>query len=250
MDVPNSSRQTREEIPKEAGTPIVKRRPRSPMADYAQVVIPGTPISKSNFKMVNKEGRMFMPSNSGGYYDRYSIYESTIALTARSQNPGVIFTESLIAILKVFYKSEKRHPDTNNITKSIFDGIEKSGLIINDAQVTRLVIEEYYDKENPRFELELYKESAFSLNFTVFRRGEDLHPVNYELPSNRKGDERTLKQRQSVKKQTGEGEIEPNKSTASGKICSVCSKKLSKGNYISGNRGTTLICRDCFAKLI
>ena len=34
----------------------------------------------------------------------------------------------LIAILKVYYKSEKRHPDTANITKSIFDGIEKSGL--------------------------------------------------------------------------------------------------------------------------
>lgn len=119
------------------------------MSDYAKVVVPGTPISKSNFKMISKEGRFFLPKNTGSYSDRYDVYESTIALLARAQNPGVVFTDALIAVLKVFYKSEKRHPDTNNITKSIFDGIEKSGLIINDAQVTRLVIEEYYDKENP-----------------------------------------------------------------------------------------------------
>ena len=139
------------------------------MSDYAKVVVPGTPISKSNFKMVSKEGRFFLPKNTGSYSDRYDVYESTIALLARAQNPGVVFTDALIAVLKVFYKSEKRHPDTNNITKSIFDGIEKSGLIINDAQVTRLVIEEYYDKENPRFELELYQESQFNLDFTVYR---------------------------------------------------------------------------------
>ncbi|MGB4588537.1 MAG: RusA family crossover junction endodeoxyribonuclease [Clostridiaceae bacterium] len=220
------------------------------MADYAKVVIPGTPISKSNFKMVNKQGRMFMPSNSGGYNDRYMIYETTIALTARTQNPGIVFTESLIAILKVFYKSEKRHPDTNNITKSIFDGIEKSGLIINDAQITRLVIEEYYDKVNPRFELELYKESVFNLDFTVFKREEKLTPLSYELPSNKKGKERKLKELSaSTQNLTGEP-VKEKKVPATGKLCEVCKKKLSKGNYISGNGGKTLICRDCFSKLI
>jgi len=216
------------------------------MADYAKVVIPGTPISKSNFKMVNKQGRMFMPSNSGGYNDRYMIYETTIALTARTQNPGIVFTESLIAILKVFYKTEKRHPDTNNITKSIFDGIEKSGLIINDAQITRLVIEEYYDKENPRFELELYKESVFNLDFTVFKREEFLTPLSYELPSNKKGKERKLKEL-SV---PNDEPVKAKKIPSSGNLCEVCNKKLSKGNYISGNGGKTLICRDCFSKLI
>ncbi|HSL86827.1 MAG TPA: RusA family crossover junction endodeoxyribonuclease, partial [Bacteroidales bacterium] len=157
------------------------------MADYAKVVVPGTPISKSNFKMVSKDGRFFMPHDTGSYSDRYAIYETTIALLARSQNPGIVFTESLMAILKVFYKSEKRHPDTNNITKSIFDGIEKSGLIINDAQVTRIVIEEYYDKENPRFELELYKESVFNLEFTVNSREEPFNSKSYEQPANTKG---------------------------------------------------------------
>ena len=215
------------------------------MADYAKVVVPGTPISKSNFKMVSKDGRFFMPHDTGSYSDRYSIYETTITLMARAQNPGIVFTESLIAILKVFYKSEKRHPDTNNITKSIFDGIEKSGLIINDAQVTRIVIEEYYDKENPRFELELFKESIFNMEFTVIRREEPIIEKSYEPPSNTKGKMNTNKLKDSSTKGA-----EPEKKAKETKKCSVCDKSLTKGNFISGNGGNTLICKNCFSKLI
>ncbi len=208
------------------------------MADYAKVVVPGTPISKSNFKMVNKEGRFFMPHDSGGYNDRYANYETTITLMARAQNPGIVFHESLIAILKVFYKSEKRHPDTNNITKSIFDGIEKSGLIINDAQITRLVIEEYYDKDNPRFELELYKESIFNMEFTVLKREEPILAKSYDPPSNVKG------------KTSRKIQENPSLTPSTKKLCSVCNKTLTKGNFISGNGGNTLICKNCFSKLI
>jgi len=215
------------------------------MADYAKVVVPGTPISKSNFKMVSKDGRFFMPHDTGSYSDRYSIYETSIALLARSQNPGIVFTESLIAVLKVFYKSEKRHPDTNNITKSIFDGIEKSGLIINDAQVTRLVIEEYYDKENPRFELELFKESIFNMEFTVIRREEPIPSKSYEPPSNTKGKMKTRKSDPSFQEKDA-----PEKKQRASRKCSVCDKTLTKGNYISGNGGSTLICKNCFAKLL
>ena len=108
------------------------------MTSYAKVVVKGSPITKSNFKLHNKDGRAILPYNSGKYHDRYALYEQEIAYVARVQNPAVVFTESLIAILKVYYKSEKRHPDTINITKSIFDGIEKSGLIINDAQIVKV----------------------------------------------------------------------------------------------------------------
>ena len=211
------------------------------MVDYAKVVVPGTPISKSNFKMVSKEGRFFMPHDSGGYNDRYANYETTITLMARAQNPGIVFHESLMAILKVFYKSEKRHPDTNNITKSIFDGIEKSGLIINDAQITRLVIEEYYDKENPRFELELYKESVFNLEFTVLKRDEPILAKSYDLPSNVKG--------KTSRRPSEDSPAKPEKPSTK-KLCSVCNKTLTKGNFISGNGGNTLICKNCFGKLI
>ena len=96
------------------------------MENYAKVVVKGSPISKSNFKLFNTHGRAILPFNSGKYHDRYAHYEEEIAYNARLQNPGVVLTEALIAVLKVYYKSSKRHPDTNNITKSIFDGIEKA----------------------------------------------------------------------------------------------------------------------------
>ena len=137
------------------------------MNTYAKVIVPGSPITKSNFKLHNKDGRAILPSNTGKSHDRYAIYEEQIAYYARLQNPGVILDESLIAVLKVYYKSEKRHPDTANITKSIFDGIEKSGLIVNDSQITIIITEEFYDKENPRFELEFFAESKYEISYSV-----------------------------------------------------------------------------------
>ena len=137
------------------------------MKDYAKVIVLGSPITKSNFKLHNKDGRAILPYNTGKSHDKYALYEEEIAYYARSQNPDVILEESLIAILKVYYKSEKRHPDTANITKSIFDGIEKSGLIVNDAQIRRIIVEEFYDKENPRFELELFGESSYSISYSI-----------------------------------------------------------------------------------
>ncbi|MBP1919249.1 RusA family crossover junction endodeoxyribonuclease [Youngiibacter multivorans] len=209
------------------------------MTSYAKVVVMGTPITKSNFKLINKEGRSFLPMNSGKYHDRYANYEQEIAFTAMSQNPGLVLDESLIAILRVYYKSEKRHPDTNNITKSIFDGIEKSGLIINDAQITRLVIEEYYDRENPRFELELFGDSEFNLTYQVLKRETPLPMKSYDLASNKKGEMR-IKPKPVKKSDVISGS----------NCCSVCKKPISGRDFISADAGRTIICRSCFNKLL
>ncbi|STA93613.1 endodeoxyribonuclease RusA [Clostridium cochlearium] len=137
------------------------------MNNYAKIIVKGSPITKSNFKLFNLQGRAILPYNSGKYHDRYAVYEQEIAYEARMQNPNIILSESLIAVLRVYYKSKKRHPDTINITKSIFDGIEKSGLIINDAQVRKIIVEEFYDRENPRFELELFGESSYCIDYNI-----------------------------------------------------------------------------------
>ena len=137
---------------------------------YAKIIVLGSPISKSNFKLHNLNGRAILPFNSGKYHDRFAVYEEQIAYEARIQNPGITMSEAIIAVLHVYYKSRKRHPDTNNITKSIFDGIEKSGLIVNDSQIRRLIIEEFYDSENPRFELELYGESSYYMTYEIFKK--------------------------------------------------------------------------------
>lgn len=206
--------------------------------NYAKVIVTGSPISKSNFKLFNINGRAILPSNSGKYHDRYALYEEEIALCARIQNPNIVLSQSLIAILKVFYKSSKRHPDTNNITKSIFDGIEKSGLIINDAQIRRLIIEEFYDAENPRFELELFGESDFYMDYSIKEKTNKEKPINYAPPSNKKNST-------GIKKV----KADPKNTDSPLNLCEICGKSLSKTNMVSANKGKTLICRDCLKKL-
>lgn len=204
------------------------------MNTYAKVIVPGSPISKSNFKLHNKDGRAILPYNTGKAHDKYALYEEEIAYYAKSQNPTVVFEESLIAILRVYYKSEKRHPDTANITKSIFDGIEKSGLIVNDAQIRIIVVEEFYDKENPRFELELFAESRYSLSYTTIKNDIEKDKLLYS----------SLKK--SVKAPTNKKE---EKSKSLNSICSICNKTIDINTCIKADGGKTLICKPCFSKL-
>lgn len=202
---------------------------------YAKIIVNGSPISKSNFKLFNLNGRAILPNNSGRYHDRYALYEEEIAYEARVQNPDVVLTESLIAVLKVYYKSEKRHPDTNNITKSIFDGIEKSGVIINDAQITRLIIEEYYDKINPRFELELFAESKYFMEYSLIERDTLQKPKEYLPPSNK---------RTAMPKDTAKANCDPTKL-----FCDICGTAIKADDAMSANRGAIQICKQCFNKL-
>lgn len=208
------------------------------MSNYAKVVIKGSPITKSNFKLHNADGRAILPHSSGKYHDRYALYEHEIALLARNQNPDIVFSESLIAVLKVYYKSEKRHPDTINITKSIFDGIEKSGLIVNDAQIIKIFTEEYYDNENPRFELELFAESQYDFNYTITKK---LTPAQPKLYSPIR---KNLLNNNSKSKCKNDNTIS-NKTN----VCSICSKILASDGFIKADNGKTLICKKCFNKL-
>ncbi|MCM8709767.1 RusA family crossover junction endodeoxyribonuclease [Clostridium sp. SYSU_GA19001] len=205
------------------------------MNNYAKIIVKGSPISKSNFKLFNLKGRAILPYNSGKYHDRYALYEEEIAYEARAQNPHVVISESVIAVLKVYYKSRKRHPDTNNITKSIFDGIEKSGLIVNDAQVRKLIIEEFYDSENPRFELELFGESSYCIEYSITKREKPNTPLEYSPPSNKKVN--LIKKDKNISNEI------------STLLCGICSKTINKNSCISANNGKTLICKDCFKKL-
>lgn len=222
------------------------------MVNYAKVVIKGSPITKSNFKLHNADGRAILPHSSGRYHDRYALYEQEIALRARSQNPDIIFSESLIAILKVYYKSEKRHPDTINITKSIFDGIEKSGLIVNDAQITKIFTEEYYDKENPRFELELFAESEYDFSYTISKKVISTVPKLYSpIKKN------TSTSRSSTNSSTDDAKTKNNSNindkllNTPGKsnICSFCKEVILSNDYVKADNGKTLICKKCFNKL-
>lgn len=229
------------------------------MSNYAKVVITGSPITKSNFKLHNTNGRAILPHSSGKYHDRYALYEQEIALLARSQNPDITFSESLIAILRVYYKSEKRHPDTINITKSIFDGIEKSGLIINDAQITKIFTEEYYDKDNPRFELELFSESEYDFGYTITKKtvptkAKLYSPIKKSVLNNQSNslDSKGLKENKIPKSSPSylenHSEI-PRDASTKNILCSICNKVITSDDYVKADSGKTLICKKCFNKL-
>ncbi len=209
------------------------------MSCYAKIIVKGSPISKSNFKMFNSKGRAILPSKSGKYHDRYANYEEEISYRAKLQNPDIVLDEALIAILKVYYKSEKRHPDTNNITKSIFDGIEKSGLIVNDVQIRRIIIEEFYDKENPRFELELFGESEYSMEYNIIKNT-TIKPKTIYSPTKKIS---ATEDARKIKKKSADKEL-PN----TNKTCSICGKIVKSNDYITANKGKTLICRKCLSK--
>ncbi|MGL4454127.1 MAG: RusA family crossover junction endodeoxyribonuclease [Sarcina sp.] len=204
---------------------------------YAKIVVKGSPITKSNFKLHNAKGRAILPSNTGKSYDKYANYEQQIAYEARIQNPNIVLDEALIAILKVYYRSEKRHPDTSNITKSIFDGIEKSGIIVNDKQIRRIIIEEFYDELNPRFELEFFGESHYSINYSV-----DINKVPNDkiLYGQIK---KTTKLKVETKKTNKSVDI-----TYNNAVCYLCNKDLKEGEFVTANKGTTIICRKCLLK--
>lgn len=228
------------------------------MSNYAKVIIKGSPITKSNFKLHNTNGRAILPHSSGKYHDRYALYEQEIALLARSQNPDIIFSESLIAILRVYYKSEKRHPDTINITKSIFDGIEKSGLIINDAQITKIFTEEYYDKINPRFELELFAESEYDFGYTITKKNVPTKaklysPVKKSIFTNQSNsiDSNEAKEKKTSKSSVSYLENNNTSQDVSTKniLCSICNKVITSNDYVKADSGKTLICKKCFNKL-
>ncbi|WP_300382545.1 RusA family crossover junction endodeoxyribonuclease [Clostridium sp.] len=214
------------------------------MSNYAKIVVPGSPITKSNFKLHNKDGRAILPSNSGKSYDKYALYEEEISYYAKIQNPDVVLDESLIAVLKVYYKSEKRHPDTANITKSIFDGIEKSGLIVNDAQIRTIITQEYYDKENPRFELEFFAESEYSMSYSLCKKEVSSEKRLYK---SLKKDFLNLPKKSNISQKPNNITIDNN--TTKIKICEFCNKDIIDGDLISANGGKTIICRKCFTKL-
>ena len=202
---------------------------------YAKIVVDGSPITKSNFKLHNKQGRAILPSNTGKSHDRYANYEEEISYKAKVQNPDVLLEESLIALLKVFYKSEKRHPDTSNITKSIFDGIEKSGIIVNDKQIRKIIIEEFYDKENPRFELELFGESSYDIIYNIKELENPREKVLYN--STKLVNNNNVKSKKIIE------------NTNSNKItCDLCNKTVIPGEFVTANKGKTNICRQCLSK--
>ncbi|PAB60754.1 RusA family crossover junction endodeoxyribonuclease [Anaeromicrobium sediminis] len=132
-----------------------------------KIVVPGKPISKSNFKLKNVHGHFWMPKS--GKHSKYVAYENTIAGHINQQYSGPTLEGNIITILNLYF-SDKRMGDIHNYPKSICDGIEKSGIILNDKQLKPVLIFDHIDKENPRIEIELYEKDKYAISYEIKKK--------------------------------------------------------------------------------
>ncbi|MEJ8554113.1 RusA family crossover junction endodeoxyribonuclease [Tepidibacter sp. Z1-5] len=132
-----------------------------------KVVIPGRPISKSNFKLHNVHGQSWMPKQ--GKHSRYVAYENMIAGHINQQHQTEPLEGDVITVLKLYFPNKKMG-DLHNYPKSICDGIEKSGIIKNDKQLKPVLLFDFIDKENPRVEIELYKASEYEVSYSISKK--------------------------------------------------------------------------------
>jgi Holliday junction resolvase RusA-like endonuclease len=146
-----------------------------------KITIPGSPVSKSNYKAFRKDGRAYMASS--GNDARYKAYEDAICLAVKQNYKGKTIDEECILIIKLFFKNNKKG-DAHNYPKSICDGLEKSQIIANDYLFKPVVIEEYFDKENPRVEVEIYKSSEYKLGYNIKAKEKDCKPLYIKVPGN------------------------------------------------------------------
>lgn len=124
-----------------------------------KIIVPGKPLSKSNSKAINKYGKSYIPNE-------FKEYEDRVIHACKTCYNGLPIEEKCILILKLYFP-DKRIRDVHNYPKSICDGIEKSGLISNDKLFKPVVIQEYFSKDNPRAEIEIYKQSEYDFDFKL-----------------------------------------------------------------------------------
>ena len=101
---------------------------------------------------------IYKPSSRGKFASIYMSKEGkalkeNYQIQLKLQYKKKILTED-IEMKLVFYHGDKRSRDIDNYNKLILDSM--SGIIYNDdKQIRRLLIEMYYDKLNPRVEIEI-----------------------------------------------------------------------------------------------
>lgn len=165
-----------------------------------EFTIHGEPKTKSNHNLVNANGKKILPKNSA-----YALYEKQIVNSILDQVGDKKFQGKVICVLNVYFKHREKHPDLNNMTKSICDGIEKSCIIQNDRDIVSVYMDENYDYDNPRVEVGIYDYFLYKPQFKIVKRTKkEITELNKEMSV-------TKKKKSSSKKGK---EI----------ICSICGK--------------------------
>ena len=145
-----------------------KITPKTEDAKPLNIIVPGNPVSKSNFKLKSHTGRAWMPTK--GKHAKYSQYETSVAWEALVANRGnKTLDEPCILTLDLFFNTAHKR-DVHNYPKSICDGIEKGNVITNDKHFKPIYINGQLDKKNPRAEIGIYPQSKFDFSYEILKR--------------------------------------------------------------------------------
>lgn len=130
-----------------------------------RIVIYGKPQTKSNFHFSSTKS-----PKTWAAYNKWADYEEKISVQCKAQlrKHGIETCLENCLIVTWFYFPDKHRRDIHNYPKSLYDALEKAGVVKNDTQFKPVVLMgAEVDRENPRVEVEIYPISTledFSLN--------------------------------------------------------------------------------------
>lgn len=110
-----------------------------------KISVPGEPVSKARARWSRKSRSFYTPSNTTGQ-------ESLLAMHMRSAMGGRVLTGN-VAVVAVFYRSDRQRIDADNLMKLALDAGTLAGVWDDDCQVTAQASFVELDREHPRTEI-------------------------------------------------------------------------------------------------
>ena len=121
--------------------------------------LPVIPITKKNHQVIRKNrktGKPFITSS-----ERYKIFEKEVV--RYTPNMAKIEIDFAINVKVLYYVNRNARVDKTNLESAIMDALVKATVIKDDSAIKPEIVVStdgsrvYYDKENPRIEIEITK---------------------------------------------------------------------------------------------
>lgn len=108
---------------------------------------PGNPLPKQSYRHSGNGG--YTPARIKSWQECVQIHAINARNLHTKELPDDVFESSEFEVHIQFYRKDKRRVDLDNMSKAILDALNNV-MWDDDKQVTKLTLEKFYDKENPR----------------------------------------------------------------------------------------------------
>jgi crossover junction endodeoxyribonuclease RusA len=108
------------------------------------LTIEGEPVAKARPRL-GANGNIYTPKAS-------RVYEELVAWYAKRLP---IYDGEVLLNVTFYCSPSRKLPDLDNLIKSLLDGLQKGGALIDDRQVSEINAKRVLDKVKPRVELHI-----------------------------------------------------------------------------------------------